>query len=275
MEVRLGLAALLIAIGVGACGAHELGAAQRRASIHELSLEVAALQSLYDFRFTAGQLKSLAKLAPDTREDERPRTRVRVSREFEKALQELHDALTDPEDDDRISDALAEYSKIQEKEDPDLDDSVEITETAKEKAPEMLRSLSARQLTSFLAGYGDQFPDPVEDMKATLGRVRELPEDQWKVLRRVIGQSIGDQVAGLDGDKGAQVGDEAVQILIQARSLDAKAFERERPALEKKIQVLVKNVGPLDVIRNTAEIALATLLSNPRLEAALIARTKK
>jgi hypothetical protein len=275
MEVRIGLAALLVAIGVGTCGANDSAEAQRRTSIHELSLEVAALQSLYDFRFTADQLKVLAKLAPETREDDRPRTRARVSREFEKALQELREALTDPEDDDRIGDALAEYAKIQEKEDPDLDDSVEITETAKDKAPEILRSLSARQLASFLVGYGDQFPDPVEDMKATLARVRELPEDQWKVLRRVIGQSIGDQVAGLDGEKGAQVGDEAIQILIQARSLDAKAFERERPALEKKIQDLVKNVGPLEVIRNTTEIALATLLSNPRLEAALKARTKE
>jgi hypothetical protein len=70
------------------------------------------------------------------------------------------------------------------------------------------------------------------------------------------------------------VSDEVVQILIQARSIDNKNFERERPGLEKKIQELVKNVGPLDVIRNTAEIALATLLSNPRLEAALKARTK-
>jgi hypothetical protein len=275
MEVRIGLAAMMVAICVGAGGAHELGFAQRRATIHDLSLEVAALQSLYDFQFTANQLKSLAKLAPDTQEEDRRRNRVRVSREFEEALQGLRRALTDPDDDERISKALAEYSKIQEKEDPDLDDSVEVTETAKDKAPEILRSLSARQLASFIASYGDQFPDPVEDMKETLARVRELEEDQWKLLRRVIGQSIGDQVAGLDAEKAAQVGDEAVQILIQARSLDAKAFERERPALEKKIQELVKNVGPLDVIRNTAEIALATMLSNPRLEAALRARTKE
>jgi hypothetical protein len=273
MEARIGLAALLIVAGVGSCGAHESRKAQRRTSIHELSLEVAALQSLYDFRFSPSQLKLLAKVAPETREDDRPRTRVRVTREFEKALLTLRDALIDPEDDDRISEALEEYAKIQDKEEPDLDDQVEITDAAKEKAPEILRSLSARQLATFLAGYGDQFPDPVEDMKEAIVKVRKLEEDQWKVLRRVIGQSIGDQVAGLDGEKASQVGDEAVQILIQARSLDAKAFERERPDLEKKIQDLVK-VGPLEVIRNTAEIALATLLSNPRLEAALKARTK-
>jgi hypothetical protein len=274
-RARSGLAALLMTVGLGACWSHELKEPQRRFSIHELSLEVAALQSLYDFRFTPVQLKVLAKLAPETREDDRPRTRVRVSREFEQALQALHKALSDPSDEDRINEALEAYAKIQEKEDPDLEDQVEITDAAKEKAPEILRSLSARQLATFLAGYGDEFPDPVEDLKEGIVKVRELPDEQWKALRRVIGQSIGDQVAGLDGDKATQVSDEVVQILIQARSLDAKKFEQERPALEKKIQDLVKNVGPLEVIRNTAEIALATLLSNPRLEAAIKARTKR
>ena len=274
MEVRIGLAALLVVIGVGSCGVGKSPEPQLRASIHDLILEVAALQSLYDFRFTPSQMKVLAKLASETREDDRPRARVRVSREFEAALVLLRKALSDPTDEDQIGEALDQYAKIQDKEDPDLDNQVEITDLAKEKAPEILRSLSARQLATFLAGYGDQFPDPVEDMKEAITKVRKLEEDQWKVLRRIIGQNIGDQVAGLDGEKAAQVGDEAVQILIQARSLDAKSFERERPALEKKIQELFKDVGPMEVIRNTAEIALATLLSNPRLEVALKARAK-
>ena len=274
MEVRIGLAAILVVVGAGLVGASEPGAPQRRGSIHELSLEVAALQSLYEFQFTPAQLKVLAKLAPETKEDDRPRTRIRVSREFETALANVRKVLADPVDDDKINEALTAYAKIQEKEDADLDDQIEITDAAKEKAPEMLRSLTARQLANFIAGYGDQFPDPVEDLLAALSKVRELEEDQWKILRRIIGQSIGDQVAGFDGDKSSQIGDEAVQILIQARSLDAKAFEKEKPSLEKKVQELFKNVGPLEVIRNTTEIALATMLSNPRLEAALKARMK-
>ncbi len=137
-----------------------------------------------------------------------------------------------------------------------------------------MRSLSARQLATFLAGYGDEFPDPVEDLKDAIVKVRELTDDQWKVLRRVIGQSIGDQIAGLDGDKATKVSDEVVQILIEARSIYKKNFERDRPGLEKRIQELFKNVGPLEVIRNSAEVALATLLSDPRLEAAIKARSK-
>ena len=274
MEVRIGLAAFLVVVGAGLSRASEPPAPQRRSSIHELSLEVAALQSLYEFQFTPAQLKVMAKLAPETKEDERPRTRVRVSVQFETALFNVRKVLADPVDDDKINEALTAYAKIQEKEDPELDDQIEITDAAKEKAPEMLRSLSARQLASFIAGYGDQFPDPVEDTMGALSKVRELEEEKWKILRRVIGQSIGDQAAGFDGDKSAQVGDQVVQILIQARSLDAKAFEKEKPALEKKIQELFKNIGPMEVIRNTAEIALATMLSNPRLEAALKARAK-
>src|SRR5882724_3584676 len=111
MESRRGLAALLVVLGVGSCWAHESKEAQRRTSVHELSLEVAALQSLYDFRFTASQLKLLAKLAPQTREDDRPRTRARVSREFEKALTALRDVLADPIDEERIASALEAYAK--------------------------------------------------------------------------------------------------------------------------------------------------------------------
>src|SRR5947209_7781576 len=122
MEARTGLAALLIVMGVGSCWGRESTGPQRRFSIHELSLEVAALQSLYDFRFTPAQLKVLAKLAPETREDDRPRTRVRVSSEFEQALFALHKALADPGDEDRIHEALEAYAKIQDKEDADLED---------------------------------------------------------------------------------------------------------------------------------------------------------
>ncbi len=274
MDARLTLVALVVAAGLGCCLADAASPQQRRPTIHDLSLEVAALQSLYDFQFTDAQLKMLAGLAPQTREDDRPRARARVTREFEQALIKLRDVLANPVDEDSIADALEAYSKIQDKEEADLDDQVEITDAAKEKTPEILRGLRARQVASFIAGYGDEFPDPVEDMKEAISKVRKLEDDQWKILRRVIGQSIGDQAAGLDAEKAATFNDEVVQILIQARSLDAKAFEREKPALEKKAQELFKNIGPMEVIRNTTEVALATLLSNPRLEAALKARLK-
>ena len=274
MDVRLGLGALVLFAGLGQCLADEPPRQQRRLTIHDLSLEVAALQSLYDFQFSESQLKQLAKLAPKTREDDRPRARARASAEFEKALTTLRAVLADPVDEDRIASALEAYSKIQEKEDVDLDDQIEITDAAKEKAPEILRGLGARQLASYIAGFGDEFPDPVEDLKEAISKVRKLEDDQWKILRRVIGQSIGDQAAGLDAEKAATFNDEVVQILIQARSLDDKGFEREKPALEKKAQELFKDIGPVEVIRNTAEVALATLLSNPRLEAALKARLK-
>jgi hypothetical protein len=274
MDARLTLAALVIAACLGCCLADAAPRQQRRPTIHDLSLEVAALQSLYDFQFTEAQLKMLARLAPQTREDDRPRARARVSREFEQALIKLRDVLINPVDEDSIASALEAYSKIQDKEDADLDDQVEITDAAKEKAPEILRGLRARQLASFIAGFGDEFPDPIEDLQEAISKVRTLEDDQWKILRRVIGQSIGDQAAGLDAEKAATFNDEVVQILIQARSLDAKAFAREKPALEKKAQDLFKNIGPLEVIRHTTELAIATLLSNPRLEAALKARLK-
>jgi hypothetical protein len=272
MEVRLGLVLFFLTACLGSVVAKEPTKQERRPTIHELSLEVAALQSIYDFQFSEAQLQMLAKLAPQTREDDRKRARVRVTREFEAALTSLRDALANPVDEDRMAKALEAYAKFQEQEDPDLDDLIEITDAAKEKAIEVLKGLPARQLASFIAGFGEEFPDPVDDLKEAIGKVRQMNDDQWKILRRVIGQSIGDQAAGLDAEKAAIYSDAVVQILIQARSFDDKTFEREKSALEKKAHELFKDLGPMEVIRNTTEVALATLLSNPRLEAAVKAR---
>ena len=91
MDARLTLAAMVVAAGLGCCLADAASPQQRRPTIHDLSLEVAALQALYDFQFTDAQLKLLAKLAPQTREDDRPRPPARVTREVGQALTNLCD----------------------------------------------------------------------------------------------------------------------------------------------------------------------------------------
>ena len=158
---------------------------------------------------------------------------------------------------------------------PEIDDGIEITDAARRRAPEVLAALTARQVATHIAAYGDQFPDPLERLLEALGKVRGLKEAEWKELRDDVSDEVGRLVAGLDIDKAGEISDQVVQLLIQARALKENELKKERPELEKIARQIVGKIGPLDVLRNAVERTLAELLSNPRLAAAIEARLKK
>jgi hypothetical protein len=245
------------------------------ASLNELSMEVAALQTLYQFRFTPAQLETLKAMGKETSQEAGARTAAKVSEGFRKSLIDLRDALVDSRDDERIDKLQEQREKLRDTENPELDDGIEITDEAREKAPEVLKQLSARQVAGFVALYGDQFPDPVERLLEAVGRVRGLDAKQWKQIREDVADDVGRLTAGLDTEKAAGAFDQVVQLLIQVRALNDAEFKNQRPALEKKARQIVGKVGPFDVMRNVAEQVLAELLANPRLAAAIDARLRK
>src|SRR5262249_10628233 len=136
------------------------------------------------------------------------------------------------------------------------------------------RQLTARQLGSYIAMYGDDFPDPVELLRGALSRVRPLPPKEWKQLREEVSGEVGRLVAGLNTDKGAQGGAKGVELLIQVRAMTEEEFKTQRAELENTAREIVGDISPLDVIRHQLEHAMAEILSNPRLEAALDLRLK-
>src|SRR5262249_21582281 len=186
-----------------------------KASLTELSLEVAAFQTLYLFQFTPEQMKSLRTLARETADpDGNTRHAAKATDAYRKTLENLRDALVRADDGDRIADLQEELEKLRTSEDPALDDTVELTDEARQRAPELLRRLSARQVAAFLSSYGDAAPDPVESLLDALDTVRTLKADEWKALRQDLADQVGRLVAGLDADKATAVGDRAVQLLI-------------------------------------------------------------
>ena len=65
-----------------------------------------------------------------------------------------------------------------------------------------------------------------------------------------------------------------VQLLIQVRALTEDEFKAQRGEWEKAARQIIGEVSPFEVMRHQLEYALAELLSNPRLEAALELRFK-
>src|SRR5262245_43193561 len=91
-------------------------------SLNDLSLEVAALQTLYFLQPTPEQEKALHELAPRTATQSGPRRPGRASAELRAALAELRQALVEDEDDDRIDELGEKVDKLREDEKPAIDD---------------------------------------------------------------------------------------------------------------------------------------------------------
>ena len=243
-------------------------------SLNDLSMEVAALQAFHQFKLTSVQLERLRKLVKETAPEPSEREAVKASTTFRDALVALRNALVEGDDDDLIDQLQEELEDLTQKEKPDLDDGIEVTDTARLRAPDLVRSLSPRQVAFYLASHAEEIPEPVERIREALSTVRNLDPAEWKQVRTAVSEEVAG-VAGLNAEKTAQVSDQVVQLLIQARAMTEEEFKAERPELEKTAREIVGNLGPLDVLRHFLAQDLAELLSNPRLAAAIDARQKR
>src|SRR5438874_1642834 len=82
-------------------------------SLNDLSLEVTALQTLHEFRFTPAQLESLRKLAKETAAEATPRDDIQASTDLRLTLHSLRDALIDG-DDDRIEELQERLDELRD-----------------------------------------------------------------------------------------------------------------------------------------------------------------
>jgi hypothetical protein len=273
------VAALLLTITLGPEPAPAANLDERTkagpTSTNDLSMEVMALQSLHQFQLKPEQLQTLRKLARQTAMEAGARQVVKPSEEFRRTLSSLRGALAEASNPERIQDLQQKMEKLRADEKIELDDGVELTEAAIKQAPEIMKTLSARQVAGYVALYGDEFPDPLDLLLGALTRVRGLKAKEWEQVRQEVSEDVGNLVAGLDAEKASKISDDVVQLLIKARAFKEDEFKKERPELEKSAREIVGNVAALDVIRHVVERSLAELLSNPWLGSALDARLKK
>lgn len=247
---------------------------KKEPSLNELSLEVAALQTLYALDVTRPQVEQLRRLAADTADQTPGRKPARGSAQLRRALMELRAALLRGTDGERVDALVKQIDAIRDKEKPELDDGVEVTDGARDKAPEVLRLLTAAQVAVYTGGMAGDIPDPTGELLEAIARVRGLQGKEWQELRDGVADEVGRLVGGVDSDAAQAVTDKVKQLLIVARGLKDEEFKRQRPALEKSARAMVAPAGPLEVLRHVMEHSLAELLSNPRLTAVLEARLR-
>jgi hypothetical protein len=242
--------------------------------LNDLSMEVGALQMLSQLQLTPAQLEDLARRARSTAQTPEPRTEPKVSARIRQTLVDLRHALLEG-DAEKIDKLNVELDKLFEKEKPEFEDTIEITDAAREQAPDVLRRLSARQAALFLAGYADGFPDPRERLTEAIEEVRKRPDKEWQPLRDEVADEVAGLVAGLDVDAAAVVRDRVTALLDRAHRLKDEAFKEKRAELDREVDQVVGKLGPTDIHRHFLERSLAELLSNPRLAAAVEARLRK
>jgi hypothetical protein len=239
-------------------------------SLGELALEVQALRLLRTLNFSSDQFKQMEKLAKDAAMPARQR-KGKASAEFRKLLSSLRDALA-MEEEDSIDTLSEQLDQLNESEKPELDDGVESTEAARKAVPELLKHMKVTQYVAYVVLISDQVVDPADELKEKLGKVRQLTLAEWKEQRDEVGDGVAKLLAGIDTKKAEKVREKVLTVLNQARTLKDEEYEKKRPDLEKEIDDLVNEIGPGQIVKHLFELALADLLSNPRLPAALEAR---
>jgi hypothetical protein len=279
----LALAVFLLAgQGSGADSFHRAGSDARLRGLQaqakldpliHLSMEVLALQSLDTLQAKPDQLKAMAKIAAETAAKPRVRKPSSASDKYKKKLAALRDALA-KHDIDEIQVLTAELGEMQVSDKIFIDNLVEITDPARKRAPEVLKSFTPRQVANYLAIFEGLLHDPVEGMYVTLEAGAKQGPKEWPDLRDSVALELGELLAGLDVNQSKKTAEKVAALLDKGHKIKEADLPKSRADLEKEMRQIMGNTGPLDILRHFMERHLALLLSNPQLATAIDARLK-
>jgi hypothetical protein len=268
VNFRLGLAWLLIALlGVGMVSLAQPPA--KSANLNDVSLEVAVLQTLHDLELSQAQLSKLSQLARKSAPKKESRHPAMTSPELATALNNLHAAYVKG-DDNGINECREKLDALMEKQEPELDNGVVITEEAKANAAEALKVLNVRQVGAFLATL--ELTDPAELLLSALEQVRELKnEKELEQETATVAEEVVWLVHGLDEHEDSpRIRKKITELLQRAYQLKKDAgVGNDSESLEQEAREIGKEVDNLDVISHILEHGMAEILSNPRLDSAI------
>src|SRR5262249_32673497 len=151
MRVHLvGLAVLAVAMFALAL---PITATQQSGSsnLNDLSMEISALETLHDLDLTSTQRSALSKLAKECAPKGQHREKANASQAVAKALAALHAALSTG-DDGQIGENRQKLDTLMQKEEPELDNNIVVTDGARQQASAALALLTVPQLGNF-SGY--------------------------------------------------------------------------------------------------------------------------
>jgi len=264
------------------------------ADVNDLSMEVAALRTLYLLKAgpdqlgerrlahmaQAGWYPSVTAHAKGCAQPPRPRQPAKVSKNYLKVLTELRAAFIVNQETrvNELSDQLEEVTKAEQ---PELDDTVEITDEARkrEHSTWQLNILDANRIAMYIAAYGKDFPDPYFLIYKTIradGKGTKPTPEQWKETRAFVIREVSWQVGGLDLKEQKKIGEQVAKLLDRAYPLSneelKKEFIRYGVGLRGELNNITNQTGPTDILKHVLEQDIAELQSNPRLLPAIEAR---
>lgn len=249
-------------------------AAGPNAALNDLSMEVDALLTMHRFQLTAEQRTAFARWAGETMQKPSRRQAARASAEYRRALQELHAALVKGEDDESISELQESLEDAEDANEPDLDDDVEITPAGRRRAVEAFAMITPKQVARFLESQ-DDLDDVKDNLKRALDGAGKLSDTEWRELTADVVSELSGQLAGADLDRARVVAAKLAIWMRTVRSMSERERAQKRPELEKQISEILDSVPAAERRDNVARRALAELLSNPRLTAAIDARSRR
>jgi hypothetical protein len=244
-----------------------------KATPSELALEIDVLRTLYYLKATPEQFEAILKLAKGAAAPAKKRKKSKVSAEYRRLMEEVREALAE-DDEERVETLEDQLEERTITETPEIDDTVEITDSARKRAPQVLKLLRAPQAATFLGMHAEQIADPSERLREALAKVRGWKLAEWQEHREALGEEIGVLVGGVDREKFVKARDAVIDLLSRARIMKDSEHENKCVELENEAAKITGHVGPTDVLRHFLENALARMLSNPRVESALHARAK-
>ena len=130
--------------------------------LNDLSLEVNALSTIHSLKLTDAQMQKL-RLAKETAQKPGKRTPASASKDYREKLLALRTALIE-QNDERIEELNDELDELRDKENPTVDDGVDLTAAARKRAPEALKLLRVQQVKDYLEVLGDDLGDPLAEL---------------------------------------------------------------------------------------------------------------
>jgi hypothetical protein len=275
----IGVGLIGIVGSVEAAGAARSNRPQRKSaadvtSLNDVSMEVDALLTLHHFQMSREQLATLRRWAADTMQKPTKRQPPRATPEYRRALLELYVALRDHAEDARIDELTEKLDDVAEDSDPDIDDDVELTPASRKRAPEAFALLNKQQVARFFE-HQEEPKDAKEMLRSAIDHAGKASDAEWKELSEEIISDLGNQRGGVEIDRARTAAGQLTSWLRMVRSLSDRERQQKRPELEKALMDLVDTVSPEQMRENLAMRALAELLANPRLVAAIDARSKR
>src|SRR5262249_49362953 len=150
---------------------------------------------------------------------------------------------------------------IMQKEEPELDDNIVITNEARNNATTALKLLDVRQIGSFLANL--ELTDPAELITSAFDSVRGLKDKEREEEAGTVAEEVAWLVDGADGDESEKTKDQVTALLQRAAAIKSDGdFQKQRKSLQDAAKQIIGDVDSLQVLDHIAEKGMAELLSN-------------